>query len=83
MLDVEGYTFSQGTIDNGTQESVLNISSVTLQSLESSSIFGCVVQSSVYPDSSSSVTRNMTLETLIFGKNEWDYEILSYQLLII
>ena len=70
LIDVDGYTVSHGTVTNGTQESVLNITSTTLQSLESSSIFTCVVQSSVYPDSSSSDTRNMTLNTLIFGKKE-------------
>jgi len=68
LIDVEGYTISQGTVSNGTQNSVLNITSSTLLSLESSSVFTCVVQSSVYPNSSSSVTKNMTLNTLIFGK---------------
>jgi len=75
LIDVEGYTISQGTVTNGTQHSVLNITSPTLLSLESSTVFSCVVRSSVYPNSSSSVTKNMTLNTLIFGVEAVNTEV--------
>ena len=68
LSDVDGYTVSQGTVTNGTQDSSLNITSTKLKSLESSSILTCVVRSSEYPDNSPSVTKTMTLTTLTFGK---------------
>ena len=65
---VEGYAVSQGTVIDESQESTLTIKAAKLQSLQTSTIFTCVVHSGQHSISSPDVTKTMTLTTLVFGK---------------
>ena len=62
------YSVNTGSVSSGNQESVLVIQPSILQSMVGNTTYKCQAKSTLYPDNSPNVIKEVVLTTLIFGK---------------